>query len=419
MSKSRRLLRMGWILVAVLLCLALVVLPACTTPPAEQQEEEEEPEEQTLKIGCLLNFEFPLAIDCLNELDALVPVFNDRDGLVIDGVKYNVELIIEDSKFDPAVATAAVEKLIYQDEVDFILGDETTDAWVSIAEENDVLVVATSPSPVLMDPQYERVFQASSLHTNPPSVFGWFVENYPENEIFSAMFTDDLKGHAEAGMLEYLCDVFDRELLDILYYPATPDFVEFASYAEALVAQNPDVYCTCAGGPVQDALSIQAMSDAGFEGQVFLYVALSVDQMEAVLGDLSAIEGMIAVAVATELDTPSAVAQELIDAYTAAQGGFFPPPVILHVNNFYCLMEALNEAQSLDVDDVAAVIGDGLEFDSPQAPAVMISRPDFGNDRTVDALFEAYMIQVVGGEPELIHTISLAEALEKVQMTFP
>ena len=394
MSKSRRLLRMGWILVAVLLCLALVVLPACTTPPAEQQEEEEEeeePEEQTLKIGCLLNFEFPLAIDCLNELDALVPVFNDRDGLVIDGVKYNVELIIEDSKFDPAVATAAVEKLIYQDEVDFILGDETTDAWVSIAEENDVLVVATSPSPVLMDPQYERVFQAS----------------------------DDLKGHAEAGMLEYLCDVFDRELLDILYYPATPDFVEFASYAEALVAQNPDVYCTCAGGPVQDALSIQAMSDAGFEGQVFLYVALSVDQMEAVLGDLSAIEGMIAVAVATELDTPSAVAQELIDAYTAAQGGFFPPPVILHVNNFYCLMEALNEAQSLDVDDVAAVIGDGLEFDSPQAPAVMISRPDFGNDRTVDALFEAYMIQVVGGEPELIHTISLAEALEKVQMTFP
>ena len=43
MSKtSRRLLRMGWIVVAVMLCVSLVALTACTTPPAEQQEEEEE-----------------------------------------------------------------------------------------------------------------------------------------------------------------------------------------------------------------------------------------------------------------------------------------------------------------------------------------------------------------------------------------
>jgi multiple sugar transport system substrate-binding protein len=36
---------MGWIVVAVMLCVSLVALPACTTPPAEQQEEEEEEEE--------------------------------------------------------------------------------------------------------------------------------------------------------------------------------------------------------------------------------------------------------------------------------------------------------------------------------------------------------------------------------------
>jgi len=403
-----------YLILAGLLVLGLV-LAGCATP-AEQEEEEEEPEVKTLKIGCLEWFAFPLGIDCVNELDAIVPVFNDAGGLVINGEQYNIEMIIEDTGMDPLTAQAAVEKLIYQDEVDFIISDETTDWWLPTTEANEVLVVACSPSPVLLDPEYEYVFQASSLHTNPPSVFGWFVETYPELETFAAMFTDDLKGHAEAAMLTTLCDVFGVTLLDIIFYP--PDCVEFSSYAEALVALNPEVYTTCAGGPVQDALSMQGMRDAGFEGQIFLYVALSPEAIEMVLGDLSAVEGMIAVTVGTELDPPTAVGQELKDAYIAEHGDW-PTPVILHVNAWYCLMEALDQAQSLDPADVAAVIGDGMTFETPQSEAVMISRPDFGNPRTVDALYEAYMIQVQEGEAVLIHTISLAEALEKVQMTFP
>jgi len=400
----------GKLIISIIL-LAVLVLPLFATAcePVEPVP--------TLKIGCLEWFGFPLGIDCVNELDAIVPVFNAAGGLVINGQQYNIEMIIEDSGMDPPTALAAVEKLIYQDEVDFIISDETTDWWLDTTEENEVLVVACSPSPVLLDPAYEYVFQASSLHTNPPSVFGWFVENHCSgNETFAAMFSDDLKGHAEAAMLENLCATFNVTLLDIQFY--NPAETEFSSYAEALVALDPDVYTTCAGGPVQDSLSMKAMRDAGFEGQILLYVALSLEQIEMVLGDLSAVEGMIAVAVATELDPPTAVAQELMDAYIAEHGEW-TYPVILHINAWYCLMEALDQAQSLVPADVAAVIADGMAFETPQAPAVMISRPDFGNNRTVDALFEAYMIQVVGGEAVLIDTISLAEALEKVQMTFP
>ena len=39
---SKRFWKLGWIVLAALLCLALIALPACTTPPAEQEEEEEE-----------------------------------------------------------------------------------------------------------------------------------------------------------------------------------------------------------------------------------------------------------------------------------------------------------------------------------------------------------------------------------------
>lgn len=50
-KRTRRLLRMGWILVAVLLCFSLVAFTACGgAPPGEQQEEEEEEEEEPQPI---------------------------------------------------------------------------------------------------------------------------------------------------------------------------------------------------------------------------------------------------------------------------------------------------------------------------------------------------------------------------------
>ena len=39
---NKRLSKMGWIVLAALLCLSLVLMPGCTTAPAEQEEEEEE-----------------------------------------------------------------------------------------------------------------------------------------------------------------------------------------------------------------------------------------------------------------------------------------------------------------------------------------------------------------------------------------
>lgn len=405
MKRKKLWVLSGTILIAVILAV-MPIMAGCAEPAP--------PEVKTLKIGCLMNFEFPLGVDCVKELEALVPVFNEKGGLVIGGERYNIDLIIYDSKFDPPTARAAVERLIYQDKVKFILGDETTDSWLPITEENKVLVVANSPSPVLLSPDHKYVFQSSSLHTNPPSVFGWFVENYPDMKTFVALFTDDLKGHAEANMLRHLCDVFDRELLDIIHYP--PDCTDFSAFATRLAKLNPDVYTTCAGGPVQDALSMKGMKEAGWEGQILLYVALSPEAIGKVIS-LEFVEGMIAVTVATELPSPSPIAKELKDAYIAKHGSW-PTPVILHVNTWYCLIEALKQAQSLDVDEVAAVIANGLRFETPQAPAVMISRPDLGNPRTVDALYQAYMIRVEGGKAKLIDTISLDKALENVKKTF-
>ncbi|MBA7610536.1 hypothetical protein ES703_17747 [subsurface metagenome] len=377
--------------------------PAPGPPPA--------PEVKTLKIGCLVDFGFPIGMDTKKELEAIVPIFNEKGGLVIGGERYNIDLIIYDSKMSAETGKAAVERLVHQDKVKFILGDETTDAWLPVTEENKVVVVTTNPFPSILSPDLKYVFQASSLHTNPPSCWGWFSENYPELKTVGAFFSDDGKGHAEAAHLEHLCEVFGQELLSIEYYP--PDCTDFSAYATKLAKLNPDVYTTCAGGPVQDALGMKFLREAGWEGQIFLYVALSPEGIGKVI-DLKNVEGALAVMVGTELPDPPPIARELKDAYVNKYGEW-TNPVILHVNNWYCLIAALQKAQSLDPDAVAAVIGSGLEFDSPQAPAMMISRPDMGNPKTVDALFGSYIGIFEGGKAKHIHTITKEQALEYIE----
>ena len=74
-KRNKRLLRMGFVLLAVLLCLSLVALPACAPAPSEQQEEEEEEEEPGIIAVCLPALDNPLM---LGFQDAFTQAFGDE-----------------------------------------------------------------------------------------------------------------------------------------------------------------------------------------------------------------------------------------------------------------------------------------------------------------------------------------------------
>jgi hypothetical protein len=117
-------------------------------------------ETQTLKIGMVLDFGFPLHVDWQKEMDALVPAVNAAGGIDIGGQKYQLEIIMEDSKSNAETARAAVEKLVNQDKVKFILGDETVDGWLSVTEPAGVLVIANTPTPGILQPANKLAFNA-------------------------------------------------------------------------------------------------------------------------------------------------------------------------------------------------------------------------------------------------------------------
>jgi branched-chain amino acid transport system substrate-binding protein len=385
-------------LVALLVLLTAAVA-ACgdteettTTAPSASDTTAPPAEAQTLKIGMVLNFSFPLHVDWQKEMDALVPSINDAGGLDIGGTMYKLEIIMEDSKSNAETARAAVEKLVNQDKVQFILGDETVDGWLSVTEPAGVVVVANTPTPGILQPANMMAFNAGYFNTQAPIIWDWFTKNFPDINTFAGAYIDAAQGQAEAGKLQALAAAFGKEIVALEFYPA--DTQDFSAIATKLVSENPDAFTTQGGGPVSDSLLFKSLGTSGWKGQLFNTVPLSPPQIAKVIS-LDDVQGLVGAIAAIDSDSPPPVAQQLKDLYVAKYGEWTNPDVGF-ISTFYCMMAALQKAGTVDPAAVAETIATGLTFETANGLARMINRPDLGNDRTIDAVYETRVGQIQG-----------------------
>ena len=369
---------------------------------------------KTLKVGMVLNYAFPLHVDWQKEMEALVPSINEAGGVDVGGEKYMIELVMEDSKSNAETARAAVEKLVNQDKVDIILGDETVDGWLSVTERAGVLVIANTPTPGILSPDLKMAFNAGYFNTQAPIIWDWFAANYPQVKTVAGSYIDAAQGQAEAAKLEQLAGAFGKKITAIEYYPdGTQDF---SAIATKLEAGDPDAFTTQGGGPVADSQLFKAMNATGWKGQLFNTVPLSPAQIAKVIS-LDDVQGLVGAMAAIDTDSPPPTAQELKDVYTAKYGEWTNPDVGF-ISTFYCLLGALEKAGSVDPQKLADVIGSGLVFQTANGEAQMINRPDLGNDRTIDCVYETRVGQIEGEKAVILATIPLAEGEASARILF-
>jgi len=349
---------------------------------------------------------FPLHVMWKQEMDALIPDLNSKGGLTLgNGQKYTIDLIAYDGKRDAETSRSAVQRLISQDKVAFIMGDESTDYWQPLTEAAKILVTASTPSSAILKPANKLTFQASYLNTQASAVWGWISENKPFKTVCAA-HPDNLQGHAEGDHTKQLAGIFGQQVLKEIFYP--PATTDFSAIATALISTGADVFTTCAGGPVSDAQLYRAMHQGGFKGFYLAYISWSIGSGSLVVSSDN-FENITTVVQDTDNPTPAPTAKELIDLYTAKYGKW-DFPASFHVLDWYLLKAALEKSQSLDADAVAAVIEAPLEYDTPTGHARMVSRPDLGNSRNVDTLWQSQMANVTGGKYNMLHLITLDEA---------
>ena len=204
-------------------------------------------EDGTITFGASVSLTGDLAAEAKTSKDGydfMVDEINAKGGIPVGDKKYRVKIKYYDDKSDPDTAVRLYDRLITQDDVDFLLGPYSsgvTEAVAPVAERNDLpMVVAHAASTSVYSHGYEYLFgtltpveqygetllEAAQTAKEPPQTVALIHEN--------ALFpTEGIE--ATAAKAEEL----GMEVVYKAKYPTgTPDLSSLISAAQA---KNPDM----------------------------------------------------------------------------------------------------------------------------------------------------------------------------------
>lgn len=367
---------------------------------------------KTLKIGALAFLIHKTGVDFQKELQVMADKWNNEGGIDIGGENYKLDIVLYDDKLQPELGRTAVEKMIAED-IKFILGDDTVSAWSQLTEANKILVLGAGSAPEFLNQKNKMMYQATHMNTVPAVAWGWYSKHHPEYKTASGFFQDTMIGHAEANNLKQRANAFGQKVLNISYFP--PNQADLSALATKVSYMNPDVFTSSGGGIATDPLAFKAVRNAGWKGHIWASSYAFEQLMNVMPTDMA--EGMYISIQPVDLPNPSPTVKEFMNAWTEKYGKF-DYPTIFNINTLYCLVAALKKAGSVDPERVAAVLDDGLTFESLSGTGIMIKRPDYNNNRAVDALFDVPIGKISGGKLEVLDTVSHAEGLEYLAKVF-
>jgi len=403
--KCRRLRMVAGLILAIMMLSTLFTF-GCKAQPTTTAATTA-PEVKTLNFGVVFWLGWGLGIDSKNGIEVSVDIINKAGGLSIGSEKYKLNPIFYDDNNNQAQAVSAVNKLIFEDKVKFIIsGSNFEDSFYSICDSNKVVLLGGSTKDSILDPKYHYIFRANGSACFTTVLTSWMTKKYPEKKNWVVALPDSVGGHISG---EFTGKVLKDSGVnaDLEYYPTgSPDLSSLGTKVKTL---NPDVFLATGAGVEGDSLGYKAAYQAGYRGQLFSPAALPPPQLAMMLTPEVA-EGMIAGSDPVGLDPPGTkISEDFKNAWIAKIGKWQSPTLLFHMN-YTCLQAALQKAGSIDPDKVAEAIATGLQWDGPSGAFKMIDRPDKGNSRTVDCVFDLWPVKITGGKAVLIEHISLADS---------
>lgn len=211
---------------------------------------------------------------------------NTEGGLLVDGVRHPIEVYIEDTRYDAALAKTAAERLAYEHKVRYVMGPATTmelKVMQPILEPEKIVDFAGSFTNSLYGPEHPyTIMVVPPAFAFAPVVFDYLIETENAKTLY-CLGTHDPTGHvccvqaAEAGKnagLEVLEEeaTFEMETTD--FYPVITK----------VITANPDILAIGCGAEHQSFIA-KACGELGFEGRIVAVLAGDIETMVSVAGE--------------------------------------------------------------------------------------------------------------------------------------
>ncbi len=311
---------------------------------------------KTLKIGAIVALTGMMAAGHKPVCDSLKPtetLLNQRGGITVNGQKYNIEIVAEDSQSSPPGAVAAINKMI-QAGIRFTLAPifmPNNLAIAPIAEEAKVLrVVFSTVGLELFGPDLRYIFCTDLCVYNIGALYDYMKKTYSQVKRTAHIMPDDPGG---MRFRDYDIKIAKKNGMDVVFNEAfkigTEDFYPILTKA---LAKKPDAidieFCIV---PWSKGIITQAR-ELGFKGVFYC---------PSFLGDINQLRSMLAPEYAYDIfqggpdvlsPKMTPIVKDLGKLVEKELNTKFNMDHVMLLQGIWPLLQAIEKAQSFDTDKV-------------------------------------------------------------------
>ncbi len=225
---------------------------------------------KTLKVGMIMPLSGPISFVGVGLTRAVRLYFdkvNEEGGLKLGGDTYKIDLIAEDDKTDPTVASTATKKLIYKDGAKFVFGAITPPVAAAIyqvcegAKALHIITWIDAPAmPGDISPKKHYAIRLNpTSDTNWEMNYDFIVKNYPKAKRLFIVLPD-------VGLpLEKAKKLAEERGLTLVGHNIWPIGTEdFTPYYTKALATNPDIIQ--GANSAQAGFQLRTARQLGFKG---------------------------------------------------------------------------------------------------------------------------------------------------------
>ena len=316
----------------------------------------------TVKIGSILPVSGPLGVIGMawhRGYEILLDKINGAGGIEINGKKYQVSLILEDSKLSPEAASAAANKLVYKDKVQFIMGEvmePVSEAIYDVTLETEAFfALANSLVPTPLGPWGVSAENPMMILITPPAYLGYpytfdyLKKAYPE--VKRVVTTDNTFPHEP--LIEYNSKALEERGFEVVgverYDLAATDYYPFMT---AVLKHKPDAIHIGQSAPLQIGMQIKAARELGFTGPIISTSPVAPEFALMGAGPKMATDIIVSAPYAAGANVPEAM-KYVVDAWGKKYKEPFNADALLGYSALWVLLQGIEKAQSLDPKKVA------------------------------------------------------------------
>jgi len=380
-------LRLGIACIGILMVMLPVLACASPTSPTTSGP-------KTLDLGIVEGISGQFSEFTKVQVDGMmiaIDIINERGGITVNGQKYLINPVIEDSKNTPEGVVTAANRIIYDKKLNMVVG-------CGMGAMVHALATVTDPANVIRVPDWNNG-TPQDINANTPYVLeaswgtvetaqatiNYLVKNYPDVKDLLLIMPDDgaiadvgpkVKKLAEEAGLTMKNPVFGWGL----------DTVDFYPLAQKCVTLNADAWMVNPGWESHVAAFLKGGREQGFNGVVMGNNGAFHSLQKAAGSDPRILTKVIMVGFSTETaEEVKALPDDMftplfkqIGAKAFADYGYFIPDMLKGFNAVYCLAQAYEAANSFDPAVVAATWKKMDTMETAYGPGRLCGQETFG-----------------------------------------